>query len=307
MMGGIKHEQDAMREEINPRPPVPVPNHVIYGLPPGSNPSLERTHVLPHVHTSRVADGFVAQGLPIVNQIPISRTNEEFQDEFEMKNYSRATPAVVPTTAQDYEDIIICSAQYPIMPYRLIAHAHIPAPVPQYQAPQPQYQELIDEEILSFADVMNVGNNPLPKHGGSGVNAIKSLTDEGFIKDMFELKTPLIVGHARLLEAELMKQFTRVKVDEDVIMIVLEFDQEKLPKPLVVHHQRNSNPTPMKKIDPMVIHVPIPFSFNNTKAVPWDYDPAVYVGDKPMILKELDMTNITGASVVTQNEMVFLS
>lgn len=63
----------------------------------------------------------------------------------------------------------------------------------------------------------------------------------------------------------------------------------------------------MKKIDPMVIHVPILFSFNNTKALPWDYDPVVYVGYKPMILKELDMTNITGASGVTQHEMVFLS
>lgn len=65
-------------------------------------------------------------------------------------------------------------------------------------------QELIDQKILSFADVPNVGNNPLPKHDGSGVNAIESSTDDGLIKDVFKLKTLLTVVHARLMEAELM-------------------------------------------------------------------------------------------------------
>lgn len=198
-------------------------------------------------------------------------------------------------------------------------------------------QELIDQKILSFADVPNVGNNPLPKHDGSGVNAIESSTDDGLIKDVFKLKTLLTVVHARLMEAELMNgvhdncvvcssnpdqcgefkiclqrlmdqrviQFTRAKIDEDVAVIVPIFDQERLPKPFVVPYQRNVDLEPVKKIEPMVIHVPAPFSFDSTKAVPWNYEPVVYVGNKPVILKEPDVTNIAGASGVTRSGRVF--
>ncbi|XP_050874946.1 uncharacterized protein LOC127078541 [Lathyrus oleraceus] len=198
-------------------------------------------------------------------------------------------------------------------------------------------QELIDQKILSFADVPNVGNNPLPKHDSSGVNAIESSTDDGLIKDVFKLKTLLTVVHARLMEAELMNgvhdncvvcssnpdqcgefkiclqrlmdqrviQFTRAKIDEDVAVIVPIFDQERLPKPFVVPYQRNVDLEPVKKIEPMVIHVPAPFSFDSTKAVPWNYEPVVYVGNKPVILKEPDVTNIAGASGVTRSGRVF--
>ncbi|XP_050897628.1 uncharacterized protein LOC127104486 [Lathyrus oleraceus] len=198
-------------------------------------------------------------------------------------------------------------------------------------------QELIDQKILSFADVPNVGNNPLPKHDGSGINAIESSTDDGLIKDVFKLKTLLTVVHARLMEAEMMNgvhdncvvcssnpdqcvefkiclqrlmdqrviQFTRAKIDEDVAVIVPVFDQERLPKPFVFPYQRNVDLEPVKKIEPMVIHVPAPFSFDSTKVVPWNYEPVVYVGNKPVILKEPDVTNIVGASGVTRSGRVF--
>ncbi|XP_050919520.1 uncharacterized protein LOC127137069 [Lathyrus oleraceus] len=135
-------------------------------------------------------------------------------------------------------------------------------------------QELIDQKILSFADVPNVGNNPLPKHDSSGVNAIESSTDDGLIKDVFKLKTLLTVVRARLMEAELMNgvhdncarviQFTRAKIDEDVAVIV-----------------------------------PV------TKAVPWNYEPVFYVGNEPVILKEPNVTNIAGVSGVTRSGRVF--
>ncbi|KAI5402917.1 hypothetical protein KIW84_050493 [Lathyrus oleraceus] len=198
-------------------------------------------------------------------------------------------------------------------------------------------QELIDQKILSFADVPNVGNNPLPKHDGSGVNAIESSTDDGLIKDVFKLKTLLTMVHARLMEAELMNevhdncvvcssnpnqcgefkiylqrlmdqrviQFIRAKIDEDVALIVPIFDQERLPKPFVVPYQRNVDLEPVKKIEPMVIHVPAPFLFDSTKVVPWNYELVVYVGNKPIILKEPDVTNIAGASGVTRSGWVF--
>ncbi|KAI5419957.1 hypothetical protein KIW84_043941 [Lathyrus oleraceus] len=67
---------------------------------------------------------------------------------------------------------------------------------------------------------------------------------------------------------------------------------ERLPKPFMVPYQRNVDLEPVKKIEPMVIYVPAPFSFDSTKAVPWNYEPVVYVGNKPVILKEPDVTNI---------------
>ncbi|KAI5425001.1 hypothetical protein KIW84_030978 [Lathyrus oleraceus] len=121
-------------------PSVPIPNPVIYGLPPGFVPPPERTHVPPPAHTSGVADGVAAQGPPIVNQVVMPRTDEELQDEFEMQNYNGATPVIIPTAAQDSEAILMSAAQYPTMPYRPISPVPIPAPVPHYQVPVPQYQ-----------------------------------------------------------------------------------------------------------------------------------------------------------------------
>ncbi|KAI5390501.1 hypothetical protein KIW84_075713 [Lathyrus oleraceus] len=89
-------------------PSVPIPNPVIYGLPPGFVPPPERTHVPPPAHTFGVADGVAVQGPPIVNQVVIPRTDEELQDEFEMQNYNGVTPMVIPTTAQDSEAILMC-------------------------------------------------------------------------------------------------------------------------------------------------------------------------------------------------------
>ncbi|XP_050919526.1 uncharacterized protein LOC127137076 [Lathyrus oleraceus] len=198
-------------------------------------------------------------------------------------------------------------------------------------------QELIDKKIPSFVDFPTVGNNPLPKHGSSDVNAIESPNDEGLIKDVFKLKTPLTMVHARLLEAELMKgthancvvcssnpdqygefkiclqrlmdqqviQFTIAKIDEDVDVIVPMFDQERLSKLFVVPYQRNVDLEAVQKIEPMVIYVPAPFLFDSTKVVPWNYEPVVYVGNKPVILKEPDVTNIAGASGVTRSGRVF--
>ncbi|XP_050876114.1 uncharacterized protein LOC127079789 [Lathyrus oleraceus] len=198
-------------------------------------------------------------------------------------------------------------------------------------------QELIDKKISSFVDVPNVGNNPLPKHDGSGVNDIKSSTGDGLIKDVLKLKTLLTVVHARLMEPELMKgvhdncvvclsnpgqcgefkiylqrlmdqrfiQFTRAKIDEDAVVVMPVFDQERLPRPFVVPYQRNVDLEPAKKIEPMVIYVLAPFSFDSTNAVPWNYEPIVYVGNKPVILKEPNVTDITGDSGVTRGGRVF--
>ncbi|XP_050896095.1 uncharacterized protein LOC127102807 [Lathyrus oleraceus] len=88
----------------------PIPNFVIYDLPPGFTPLIKGTHMPPPVHTARVTDIFVAQGLPIVNQISTPRTDEEIQDEFEIQNYNGAALVVIHTTTQDSEAILMCRA-----------------------------------------------------------------------------------------------------------------------------------------------------------------------------------------------------
>ncbi|KAI5417251.1 hypothetical protein KIW84_042030 [Lathyrus oleraceus] len=60
---------------------------------------------------------------------------------------------------------------------------------------------------------------------------------------------------------------------------------ERLPKPFVVPYQRNIDLEPAKKIEPMVIYVPAPFSFDSTKEVPWNYEPLVYVDEDPYSLE----------------------
>ncbi|KAI5430444.1 hypothetical protein KIW84_034866 [Lathyrus oleraceus] len=93
-------------------PSVPIPNPVIYGLPPGFVPPPERTHVPPPAYTSRVADGVAVQGPPIVNQVVMPHTDEELQNEFEMQNYNGASLMLIPTAAQDSEAILmLCKIQ----------------------------------------------------------------------------------------------------------------------------------------------------------------------------------------------------
>ncbi|KAI5384041.1 hypothetical protein KIW84_071153 [Lathyrus oleraceus] len=297
-------------------PSVPIPNPVIYGLPPGFVPPPERTHVPPPAHTSGVADGVAAQGPPIVNQVAIPRTDEELQDEFEMQNYNGATPMVIPTAAQDSEAILMCPAQYPTMPYRPISPVPIPAPVPhyqvpvpQYQAPQPQFQapppqhqqnnqprpvqQQRPNQQRPYQQYNNVNTTPIPM---TYTQLLPYLIQNGTVvpralPPMPKPHKPWYDENARCAfhanseghtteNYKRVIQFTRAKIDEDVAVIVPVFDQERLPKPLVVPYQRNVDLEPVKKIEPMVIHVPAPFSFDSTKAVPWNYEPVVYVDQK---------------------------
>ncbi|KAI5418199.1 hypothetical protein KIW84_042725 [Lathyrus oleraceus] len=237
-------------------PSVPIPNPVIYGLPPGFVPPPERNHVPPPAHTSGVADGVPVQGPPIVNQVVMPRTDEELQDEFEMQNYNGATLVVIPTAAQDSEAILMCpAAQYPTMPYRPIAHVPIPVPVPQYQAPQPQFQA------------------PLPQHQQRNQ----------------QNNQPRPVQQQRPNQQRPYQQYNNVNTTP----IPMSYTQ------LLPYLIQNGTVVP-RALPPMPKpHKPC------TKAVPWNYEPVVYMGNKPVILKEPDVTNIAGASGVTRSGRVF--
>lgn len=60
-------------------------------------------------------------------------------------------------------------------------------------------RELMEKKILSFRDLgPNVKSNPLPAH--ETVNAIEEAFDGDVIKDVANIKTPLLAFHARLVE-----------------------------------------------------------------------------------------------------------
>jgi hypothetical protein len=64
-------------------------------------------------------------------------------------------------------------------------------------------RELVEKKILSFRDVgPNVKSNPLPAHGD--VNAIEDVSDVCIIKNVEDVKTPLLALHARLVGASLI-------------------------------------------------------------------------------------------------------
>lgn len=66
-------------------------------------------------------------------------------------------------------------------------------------------QELIDQKLLSFTNIPNVGNNPFPEHGGPCFNVVERFTDESLIKDVSEVKALLAVVYAKLDKANSIK------------------------------------------------------------------------------------------------------
>ncbi|KAI5418200.1 hypothetical protein KIW84_042726 [Lathyrus oleraceus] len=233
-------------------PSVPIPNPVIYGLPPGFVPPPERNHVPPPAHTSGVADGVPVQGPPIVNQVVMPRTDEELQDEFEMQNYNGATLVVIPTAAQDSEAILMCRA---LAEKLRILEGHNSTRLSALEmclvpdvAPLPQHQQRNQQNNQPRPVQQQRPNQQRPYQQYNNVNT-----------------TPIPMSYTQLLPY-LIQNGT-----------VVPRALPPMPKP----------------------HKPC------TKAVPWNYEPVVYMGNKPVILKEPDVTNIAGASGVTRSGRVF--
>lgn len=111
--------------------------------------------------------------------------------------------------------------------------------------------------------------------------------------------------HLQKLMDRYVVQFSRVQSDDIIYVIMLLFDQNKIPKAFVIPCQRNAIEELAKKIESMVVHVPTLFPFDITKVVPLNQNTTVYVGNKPIVLKELNVTNIDGSSSITRSGRVF--
>src|ERR1044072_3098764 len=193
-------------------------------------------------------------------------------------------------------------------------------------------QELIDRKLLTFADVPNIANNPLPRHGSSSVNAL--IEEGGLVMEVDQLKMSLKKVFEELKNAGLLKgghngcvicqdnpehcaefkkylqglmcqhliQFSRVPTEVEVDVVV----------PLINNRRLHISPTvpiqeeePVTAVEPMMVYPLIRIPYEDTKAVPWNYELEVIVSVKPMVLGESTVENITSTSGMTRSGRIY--
>ncbi|XP_050915276.1 uncharacterized protein LOC127130282 [Lathyrus oleraceus] len=202
--------------------------------------------------------------------------------------------------------------------------------------------ELIDSNILSFRDMRpNVKNNPLPVHINPAVNAIEDVSDDFVVEKVDDVKTPLAVFHARLVEAGLIDirhnncedcaihprgsrmvhdniqdlinqgvlQISNIARNEDVSVIEPYFN---LPEPVEIPYNSKGFVPSDSHLSPIVIYMPMSFPYENTKVVPWKYDinavDKIFEGSedgKGLEAVNEDVTNIAGMSRMTHSGQIY--
>ncbi|GAU44257.1 hypothetical protein TSUD_400030, partial [Trifolium subterraneum] len=199
-------------------------------------------------------------------------------------------------------------------------------------------QELLDRKLISFKEEgpngPNVKTNPLPGHASSSVNAIEEVEGLELLKDVSQISTPLSVVRESLIGYELfeklhsgckdcvmnpascqkMKESLQKLMDQGFVLIGysrkdadIAVVESQEPAPFEIPYQRVEVQIHVKKADPMVFHVPAPFSFKSTKEVPWNYLPSVSVGGEPITNVEPVIDNIAGIGGMTRSGRIFTS
>ncbi|WJX67858.1 hypothetical protein P8452_52291 [Trifolium repens] len=194
-------------------------------------------------------------------------------------------------------------------------------------------QELLDRKLISFKEEgPNVKTNPQPGHASSSVNAVEEVEEMDLLKEASKIKTPLSVVRERLIGFELferlhsgckdclrnpascqgMKESLQKLIDQGLVQIGYSRKYASIavvesldPTPFEIPYQRVKVEIPLKKIDPMIFHIPAPFSFKSTKEVPWNYLPSVYVGEKSISTVEPIVDNIAGIGGMTRSGRIF--
>ncbi|GAU28982.1 hypothetical protein TSUD_391830 [Trifolium subterraneum] len=196
-------------------------------------------------------------------------------------------------------------------------------------------QELLDRKLISFKEEgPNVKTNPLPGHASFSVNAIEEVEELELLKDVSQIKTPLSVVRESLIGYELfeklhssckdcvmnpascqgMKESLQKLMDQGFVLIGYSRKDADIvvvesqgPGPFEIPYQRVEVQIPVKKVDPMVFHVPAPFSFKSTKEVPWNYLPIVSIGGEPIANVEPVVDNIARIGGMTRSGRIFTS
>ncbi|XP_050877822.1 uncharacterized protein LOC127081624 [Lathyrus oleraceus] len=175
---------------------------------------------------------------------------------------------------------------------------------PNAHCPFHEVRELVEKKILSFRDLgPNVKSNPLPAH--ETVNAIEEASNGDVIKDVANIKTPLLAFHARLVEAGLVSACHK-DCEECAI------HPEGCEMSLEITYRRKDIVQPINHLSPVVICMPSPFPYESTKSVPWKYDITVIDKESEEVRQEesskvdgVEVTNITGTSQMTRSGRIY--
>ncbi|XP_050919835.1 uncharacterized protein LOC127137414 [Lathyrus oleraceus] len=90
-------------------------------------------------------------------------------------------------------------------------------------------------------------------------------------------------------------QFSKSKAAEEVAVI----------EPITIVYRKKKVEEPPKRIQPIHFRVPTLFPYQNTKAVPWNYETTTYLGGKEICIPDTEIVNIAGAGGMTRSGRVF--
>ncbi|XP_050878763.1 uncharacterized protein LOC127082571 [Lathyrus oleraceus] len=160
-------------------------------------------------------------------------------------------------------------------------------------------QDLIDRKILTFSEEKpNVKTNPLPNHDGPTVNVVIEEESVEPVKWVDEVKTPFPLWLQAVWVSgrdQGLIQFSKSKAVEEVAVI----------EPITIVYRKKKVEAPPRRIQPVHFRVPTPFPYQNTKAVPWNYETTTYLGGKEIRIPDTEIVNIAGAGGMTRSGRVF--
>lgn len=179
--------------------------------------------------------------------------------------------------------------------------------IENYKALKYKVQDLIDCKSIMFThNVPNVNNNLMPPHNKTMVNMVEFYNGRILLSHVDELKNPfteikntLMKNDAFLVcsddyercqinlrQCQTFKSAIQILMDQGILDVdrpyiieyvsTLEIPYNQVPPMLILYDlsQRTIFDNP---ITSMVMTVPTPFPFNDTKAVPWIYDSTIYI------------------------------
>ncbi|XP_050889755.1 uncharacterized protein LOC127095054 [Lathyrus oleraceus] len=201
-------------------------------------------------------------------------------------------------------------------------------------------QDLIDSKAITFAPKgMNVNNNPMPPHNNATVNMMEADNGRRLMSCVDELKTPLIeIKNASMRDnsfpicsnnyehclinpqqCRTLKSVIQKLMDQGILVVdfpsikedvsTFEIPYDEVP-PLKIPYDFSQLTLSTNPVTPIIITVPTPFSYVNTKEVPWVYDNSVYIHgqksqEEPLKSSDL-MINIIGTRGITRSGRIFV-
>ncbi|XP_050919190.1 uncharacterized protein LOC127136700 [Lathyrus oleraceus] len=200
-------------------------------------------------------------------------------------------------------------------------------------------QDLIDSKAITFAPKRPyVNNNPMPHHNNASVNMMEADNGRRLMSCVDELKTPLIEIKNALMknntfpicgndcehclinpqQCRTLKSVIQQLMNQGILVVdcpstkedvsTLEIPYDEVP-PLQIPYEFSQLTLSTNPITPIIITVPTPFPYVDTKAVPWMYDTSIYIHGQKIqeepIKSSEPMINITGTSGVTRSGRIF--